>query len=135
MTALAHTAPMPAELRQALTDAIDRLRRAQPLQVSARSVRRFERQRIVLSRHARQKMMALLRLASSGSSNLGAWALAQQLGFDPQSCRRLPIDDARQAPPGSIVVFEGETAAVKGFGERLYPADAQGTVRGIFAPA
>lgn len=147
---------MPVDLRQALSEAIDRLTRAREVpRIEARAVHRFERRRLALSRRSKQQMMALLRLASrsaGGKRPRGhgpevVWSWLRHLGLDGgegglipalTSCLvRLPVDSAAAAPPGSVVVFAG-TAAVKGFGQRYYSdgelGDVSSDVLGVYAP-
>jgi len=124
--------PMPSEMSDAVAAAFD--------EIKARRVRRFER-RVSLSRRRKQKMMALLRVASSNRG--GVWSWLKAVGLDAgASCvrdavqrafERLPIEQAQHAPPGSLVVSPS-AVAVKGFGGRLYGDAPVGPVLGIFAP-
>lgn len=123
--------PMPPELRLAISEALEALKQpAPPVHLQARAVRRLER-KVALTRRSKKKMMALLRLAARGSPDGSVRDWVKQLDL---SLLRLPIDDLRAAPPGAIVEYAAGTSAVMGFGGRLYPADPQDRVLGVFAP-
>ncbi|MBK7861014.1 MAG: hypothetical protein IPJ65_20890 [Archangiaceae bacterium] len=146
--------PMPTQMRRALSHALDRLTRAREARLSPDPTSAAPALKVPLSRKSRQKMMALLRKASHAAGGRPArgdgiravWGWLRELDLDgradsflgalSQGFTRLPLADSARAPPGAVVLT-ATTAAVKGFGQKLY-ADGEavlsGELLGVWVP-